>query len=40
MLAAMGQAQKQGMVAGLPSLKVFIIFALGAIFDAGGRLRD
>jgi len=33
MLAAMGQAQKQGMVAGLPSLKVFIIFALRPSFN-------
>ena len=42
MLAAMGQAQKQGMVAGLPSLKVFIIFALGAILmrAAGCAIND
>ncbi len=39
MLAAMGQAQQQGATAGLPSLKIFVLFALGAIY-AGGRLCD
>ena len=32
MLAAMGQAQQQGASAGLSSLKMLVIFALGAIF--------
>lgn len=32
MLAAMGQAQQQGATAGLLSLKVFVLFALGAVF--------
>lgn len=42
MLAAMGQAQQQGAVAGLPSLKLFIIFALGAILmrAAGCAIND
>ena len=40
MLAAMGQAQQRGSSAALPSLKMLVIFALGAIFYAGGRLRD
>ena len=46
MLAAMGQAQQQGadigVTAGLPSLKVFIIFALGAILmrAAGCAIND
>ncbi len=42
MLAAMGQAQQQGAIAGLPSLKVFILFALGAILmrAAGCAIND
>ncbi len=42
MLASMGQAQQQGAVAGLPSLKVFVIFALGAILmrAAGCAIND
>ena len=42
MLAAMGQAQQQGATAGLPSLKVFVLFALGAIFmrAAGCAIND
>ena len=42
MLAAMGQAQQQGATAGLPSLKVFALFALGAIFmrAAGCAIND
>ncbi len=42
MLAAMGQAQKLGVSAGLPSLKVFILFALGAILmrAAGCAIND
>ena len=41
-LAAMGQAQRQGAVAALPSLKVFVIFALGAILmrAAGCAIND
>lgn len=42
LLAAMGQAQSQGADAGLPSLKIFIIFALGAILmrAAGCAIND
>ncbi len=42
MLAAMGQAQQQGATAGLPSLKIFALFALGAIFmrAAGCAIND
>ncbi|MEN6669235.1 4-hydroxybenzoate octaprenyltransferase [Psychrobacter sp. B38] len=42
MLAAMGQAQQQGLTAGLPSLKVFVLFALGAVFmrAAGCAIND
>ncbi|WP_367106326.1 4-hydroxybenzoate octaprenyltransferase [uncultured Psychrobacter sp.] len=42
MLAAMGQAQKLGVSAGLPSLKVFVLFALGAILmrAAGCAIND
>ena len=42
MLAAMGQAQSKGATAGLPSLKIFIIFALGAILmrAAGCAIND
>ena len=42
MLAAMGQAQQQGAVAGLPSLQIFVIFALGAILmrAAGCAIND
>ncbi len=42
LLAAMGQAQQQGETAGLPSLKVFILFALGAILmrAAGCAIND
>ena len=42
MLAAMGQAQQQGASAGLPSLKILLIFALGAIFmrAAGCAIND
>ena len=42
MLAAMGQAQQQGSSAGLPSLKMLVIFALGAIFmrAAGCAIND
>ncbi len=36
MLAGMGKAQAMGQVAGLPPLKVVIIFALGAIFMRAG----
>ncbi|WP_296245412.1 MULTISPECIES: 4-hydroxybenzoate octaprenyltransferase [unclassified Psychrobacter] len=42
LLAAMGQAQQKGVSAGLPSFKVFIIFALGAILmrAAGCAIND
>lgn len=42
MLAAMWQAQQQGASAGLPSLKIFILFALGAILmrAAGCAIND
>ena len=42
MLAAMGQAQQQGSSAALPSLKMLVIFALGAIFmrAAGCAIND
>ena len=42
MLAAMGKAQQQAMPAGLPTLKIFILFALGAIFmrAAGCAIND
>lgn len=42
LLAAMGQAQQQGVTAGLPSLKIFVIFALGATFmrAAGCAIND
>ncbi|WP_350559941.1 4-hydroxybenzoate octaprenyltransferase [Psychrobacter sp. CAL346-MNA-CIBAN-0220] len=42
LLAAMGQAQQQGASAGLPSLKIFVIFALGAILmrAAGCAIND
>ncbi len=42
LLAAMGQAQQQGATAGLPSLKIFVIFALGAILmrAAGCAIND
>ena len=42
MLAAMGQAQQQGMTAGLPTIKIFAIFALGAVFmrAAGCAIND
>lgn len=42
MLAAMGQAQQQGGAAGLPSLQIFVIFALGAILmrAAGCAIND
>ncbi|HCI77252.1 MULTISPECIES: 4-hydroxybenzoate octaprenyltransferase [unclassified Psychrobacter] len=42
MLAAMGQAQQQGASAGLSSLKMLVIFALGAIFmrAAGCAIND
>lgn len=42
MLAAIGQAQQQGATAGLPSLKIFVLFALGAIFmrAAGCAIND
>ncbi|MGP9688227.1 4-hydroxybenzoate octaprenyltransferase [Psychrobacter sp. AOP22-C1-C5] len=42
MLAAMGQAQQQGMTAGLPRLKIFVLFALGAVFmrAAGCAIND
>ncbi len=42
LLAAMSQAQQQGVTAGLPSLKIFIIFALGAILmrAAGCAIND
>ncbi|WP_227429741.1 4-hydroxybenzoate octaprenyltransferase [Psychrobacter sp. I-STPA6b] len=42
MLAAMGQAQATGQMAGLPSLKVFVIFATGAILmrAAGCAIND
>ena len=46
LLAAMGQAQQQGanigVTAGLPSLKIFVIFALGAILmrAAGCAIND
>ena len=42
MLAAMGQAQQNGATAGLPSLKMFLLFALGAIFmrAAGCAIND
>jgi 4-hydroxybenzoate polyprenyltransferase len=42
LLAALGQAQQQGASAGLPSLKIFVIFALGAILmrAAGCAIND
>ena len=42
LLAAMGQAQQQGATAGLPSIKIFVIFALGAILmrAAGCAIND
>ncbi len=42
LLAAMGQAQQQGANAGLPNLKIFVIFTLGAIFmrAAGCAIND
>ncbi len=42
LLAAMGQAQQQGATAGLPPLKIFIIFVLGAILmrAAGCAIND
>lgn len=42
LLAAMGQAQQQGASAGLPSLKTFVVFALGAILmrAAGCAIND
>ncbi|MBP2280164.1 4-hydroxybenzoate polyprenyltransferase [Psychrobacter sp. PL15] len=42
LLAAMGQAQQQGVSAGLPSLKIFVLFALGAILmrAAGCAIND
>ena len=42
MLAAMGQAQQQGALAGLPNLKIIVIFALGAILmrAAGCAIND
>lgn len=42
MLAAMGQAQSQGLAAGLPSLKVFVLFAIGATLmrAAGCAIND
>ncbi|MBP3945481.1 4-hydroxybenzoate octaprenyltransferase [Psychrobacter sp. K31L] len=42
LLAAMGQAQQNGATAGLPSLKIFLLFALGAIFmrAAGCAIND
>ncbi|MER1972826.1 MAG: 4-hydroxybenzoate octaprenyltransferase [Psychrobacter alimentarius] len=42
MLAAMGKAQQQAMPAGLPTLKIFILFALGAVFmrAAGCAIND
>src|SRR5699024_2989263 len=42
MLAAMGQAQQQGMVAGMLNIRVFVILALGAIFmrAAGCAIND
>ena len=42
LLAAVGQAQQQGVTAGLPSLKIFVIFALGATFmrAAGCAIND
>ena len=42
MLAAMGQAQSTGAIAGLPPLKVFITFALGAMLmrAAGCAIND
>ena len=44
LLAAMGQAQQQdeGITAGLPSLSIFVIFALGAILmrAAGCAIND
>ncbi|WP_230655846.1 4-hydroxybenzoate octaprenyltransferase [Psychrobacter sp. I-STPA10] len=42
MLAAMGQAQATGEIAGLPSLKVFVIFAIGATLmrAAGCAIND
>jgi len=42
MLAAMGQAQQQGATAGLPSLKVFVLFAAGATLmrAAGCAIND
>ena len=42
LLAAMGQAQEQGAIAGLPDVQVFVIFALGAILmrAAGCAIND
>ncbi|WP_201592225.1 4-hydroxybenzoate octaprenyltransferase [Psychrobacter sp. Pi2-51] len=42
LLAAMGQAQQNGATAGLPNLKIFLLFALGAIFmrAAGCAIND
>ncbi len=42
LLAAMSQAQQQGGTAGLPSLKIFVIFALGATLmrAAGCAIND
>jgi len=42
MLAAMGQAQQQGIMAGLPSLNIFVLFALGTVFmrAAGCAIND
>ncbi len=42
LLAAMGQAQQQGTAAGLPSLKILVIFALGAVLmrAAGCAIND
>ncbi|MGP5435975.1 4-hydroxybenzoate octaprenyltransferase [Psychrobacter alimentarius] len=42
MLAAMGKAQQQAMPAGLPTLKIFVLFALGAVFmrAAGCAIND
>lgn len=42
LLAAMGQAQQQGITAGLPSIKTFVLFALGAVLmrAAGCAIND
>ena len=42
LFAAMGAAQQQGLTAGLPSLSVFVIFALGAVLmrAAGCAIND